>query len=131
MLRDGNAANIKGAHPAHRILTMLTLDQLEAAHFEKQVGQVFQAQAGDYAAPWELLTVSPLGFGRPGADPAPEAGHGRSFSLVFRAPAEHRPPQCIYTLSHPEMGELDIFLVPNRADKDGFYLEAIFNRAGE
>jgi hypothetical protein len=49
---------------------------------------------------------------------------------VFRAPAEHRLPQGIYTLIHPELGELEIFLVPIRADKDGFYLEAVFNRAG-
>jgi hypothetical protein len=110
---------------------MPTLDQLEAAHFEKHLGQMFQAQVGDYAAPWELMTVTPLGSSRAGSDAAPVAGHGRSFSLVFRAPAEHRLPQCIYTLLHPEIGAQDIFMVPIRADKDGFYLEAIFNRAGE
>jgi hypothetical protein len=127
MMRDGNAENIKGVQSVLGFLNMPTLDQLEAAHFEKHLGQIFRAQARDYAASWELMTVTSLGSARANAD----AGRGRSFSLVFRAPAEHRLPQCIYMLNHPEMGDLDIFMVPIRANRDGFYLEAIFNRTGE
>src|SRR5436190_601474 len=49
-----------------------------------------------------------------------------SFSLYFRCPAV-RQPQHIYSLSHPRLGEFDLFLVPIRQKKDGIYYEAVFN----
>jgi len=110
---------------------MTTLDKIDATHFERHLRQPFHVQAGDYAAAWDLIALTPLASPRPGAAAAPDEGSCRSFSMEFRAPAEHRLEQGIYTIRHPEMGALDVFMVPVRADKDGFYLEAVFNRAWE
>ena len=104
---------------------MLSLEEIDASHFEKLLQQPFQAQVGEYVGTWELMAVTPLGS--PGAEA--DAGRTRSFSLLFRAPAAHRLPQSTYAMHHPAVGSLDIFMVPIRADKDGFYLEAVFNRA--
>ena len=49
-----------------------------------------------------------------------------NFSLYFQA----APPllaQGIYRLTHPLMGETDIFLVPMRKVATGFVYEAVFN----
>ena len=36
-------------------------------------------------------------------------------------------PQAVYRLNHEQMGELDLFLVPVSAERDGFRYEAVFN----
>jgi hypothetical protein len=53
-------------------------------------------------------------------------GQRRPYSLVFRAP--HEPPleQRVYEMTHPELGEQLIFLVPVNADEEGRYYEAVF-----
>jgi len=50
----------------------------------------------------------------------------RAFYLLFRGP---KPllPQGIYRLAHPQLGEVDLFLVPIRQVRDGFVYEAVFN----
>ena len=107
---------------------MSTLDSIESTDFENYSGQMFQARVGDYAGEWELMSVTPQPSSSSGA--AEDAG-ARSFSLLFRAPANHRIPQGTYAILHPELGSLDIFMVPIRADKNGFHLEAVFNRDAE
>ena len=55
------------------------------------------------------------------------AGEKRQpFSLVFHGPAEPVLDQMIRTLEHPDLGTLEIFLVPIGADSDGTRYEAIF-----
>jgi hypothetical protein len=49
------------------------------------------------------------------------------FSLLFRGPAAAYLPQRIYRLQHPEMGSLDLFLVPIRREGDTLLYEAVFN----
>ncbi|MDQ4070654.1 MAG: hypothetical protein M3203_14455 [Actinomycetota bacterium] len=48
------------------------------------------------------------------------------FSLVFRGPAGVVLPQRIYRVHHPDLGSLDIFLVPIGPDSTGMRYEAIF-----
>ncbi len=48
------------------------------------------------------------------------------FSLVFLGPREPVLPQRIYRLTHDELGELEIFLVPIAQDADGTRYEAVF-----
>lgn len=48
------------------------------------------------------------------------------FSLLFKA-SDGRLPQANYTLSHPKLGETDLFLVPLQRKRDGFLYEAVFN----
>ena len=57
-----------------------------------------------------------------------ENGVTRSFSLMFRAPGEVSAEQNTYRLSHPELGEMDIFLVPVKRDAEGLYFESVFNQ---
>jgi len=50
------------------------------------------------------------------------------FRLTFRGgPVDSYLPQQIHTLSHADLGELSIFLVPLGPDSEGMRYEAIFN----
>jgi len=51
-----------------------------------------------------------------------------TYSVVLRGPTSFLLPQRTYHLQHSEFGEVDIFLVPIKQDKDGVYYEAIFSR---
>jgi hypothetical protein len=60
------------------------------------------------------------------------AGHvkterNETFSMIFRGPLDRFIQQGIHKLKHPELGELEIFLVPIAQDKGGFQYEAAFN----
>lgn len=50
------------------------------------------------------------------------------FSLAFLGKFDTVFPQKTYTLSHSEMGEVSLFLVPFSKDEKGVYYEAIFSR---
>jgi hypothetical protein len=50
-----------------------------------------------------------------------------AFSLLFSGPAPLLPQQT-YTLSHPQLGELEIFLVPIQEVDRGFVYQAIFTQ---
>jgi len=58
--------------------------------------------------------------------PGEHAGMER-FSLFFQGPAEFFLPQRIYQLSHSQMGDLKLFLVPVARNERGFRYEAVFN----
>src|ERR1044072_3117644 len=59
-------------------------------------------------------------------DPNEEAGMER-FSAMFLGPSEIFLPQQTYRVSHPEMGEFDIFLVALGQEGEGFRYEAVYN----
>jgi hypothetical protein len=50
------------------------------------------------------------------------------FSLVFTGKASPWLPQSMYQLIHPQMGELELFLVPIGPDTAGMRYEAAFSR---
>jgi hypothetical protein len=55
-----------------------------------------------------------------------------SFSLIFKGPLEKPFEQRIHKIKHPEMGELEMFLVPITYGKmDAMYYQAVFNRVIE
>lgn len=56
------------------------------------------------------------------------APNHEQFSLLFRGPSEPPVPQATYTVSHPELGEFLLFLVPVGRDPHGLIYEACFNR---
>jgi hypothetical protein len=58
--------------------------------------------------------------------PGPDGQERLQFSLFFRGRTAPLLPQATYSLSHPELGELDLFLVPIGADDDGVRYEAAF-----
>lgn len=49
------------------------------------------------------------------------------FSAFFDGPGEVQLPQGVYSLSHDQMGEFEIFLVPIARNESGFRYEAVFN----
>ena len=53
------------------------------------------------------------------------------FTIVFRGPLNAFLNQGIRSLTHEQMGQFEIFLVPIRQDEHGFYYEAVFNRIRE
>lgn len=59
-------------------------------------------------------------------EPNEEAGMER-FSAVFMGPREILLPQQTYRVTHPDMGEFEIFLVAIGEEADGFRYEAVYN----
>ncbi len=51
----------------------------------------------------------------------------RRFSLLFRGPAQPLLAQATYTLAHPALGSVAIFLVPVKRSPSHAYYQAIFN----
>lgn len=72
------------------------------------------------ALPLRLTSADTGGDSPPGGGRAP-------FSLMFSGPPEPIVPQGIYRLSHPELGTLDLFLVPLAPDGDGARYQAVFS----
>jgi hypothetical protein len=60
------------------------------------------------------------------SDAHEEAGMER-FSVFFMSSLEFLLSQGVYRLSHPQMGEFDVFLVPLGQEADGFRYEAVYN----
>jgi hypothetical protein len=51
-----------------------------------------------------------------------------SFSLIFRGPVAIPLRQRIHRLTHPALGEMELFLVPVGQDDGSRYYEVVFNR---
>ena len=95
------------------------LDKVTKETFEPIKGAVFELVLGEeQTVPLELSAV--LGTGLQGL------ANREQFSLHFRGPATPVLPQRIYRLDHPELGALEIFLVPIRRDAAGITYEAVF-----
>ncbi len=61
------------------------------------------------------------------SEPNEQAGMER-FSTFFYGPENFLLPQRTYDLVHPELGAMQIFLVPIGQDTRGIKYEAVFNR---
>jgi hypothetical protein len=92
------------------------------AEFSKQVNTKFQVLV-DAPQPIELTLVSVKARK---IEAHEEAGMER-FSAMFMGPSEIFLPQQTYRVSHPEMGEFDVFLVALGPDPEGFRYEAVYN----
>jgi hypothetical protein len=53
------------------------------------------------------------------------------FSIIFRGPCDPLLPQQTYYITHEDLGEHGVFLVPICRDGDGVLYEAIFSRLTE
>ena len=84
--------------------------------FSRHVNTRFQVQDTDVKL--ELIEISEL-------KQYPEQ---EEFAIVFRGPLNAFLGQGIRSLSHEQMGQLELFLVPIRQDQHGYYYEAVFNR---
>ena len=93
-----------------------------AADFEKHLDTNFRAELeSPRPIDLKLISVTPRKI-----EPHEEAGMER-FSVVFFGPADVFLPQRLYRLSHPEMGEFEVFLVPIKQEPEGFRYEAVYN----
>ena len=100
-------------------MSTIDLASLTADRFESLRGQAFELSAPGGALALTLAEVRRLGEAlRPGG----------AFSLLFVAKDAHHLPQAIYPLNHPELGQVDIFLVPIGPvpGGGGFGYEAVF-----
>lgn len=103
---------------------MARRDWLTYDDFAGREGEGFDASVGgETVVPLVLVeaTESSLAGG-----PGPEGQERRQFDLLFRGPAAPVHPQGTYVLTHAELGELEIFLVPVGADDQGVRYEAAF-----
>ena len=76
-------------------------------------------QGSEPAADLTLVEVS--------SSPPPAAGMRQPFSLIFSGTSGVVLPQRIYSLTHAEIGTLDIFLVPIGATPAATQYQAVFS----
>jgi uncharacterized protein DUF6916 len=100
------------------------LDWLTYADFAGRVGDSFDV-TGDGRAALPIELVEATESTEPGGQ-GPDGRTRKQFSLVFRGPASTYLPQATYRLSHAELGELDVFLVPVGTEPDGLRYQAAF-----
>ena len=102
-------------------------DQLVSDVFAPHVGETFEVrlQSGE-AFDVVLTECEEATYGDP--DDLRERLGRVPFSLVFRSSDRERyAPQQTLTLSHPELGDLEVFLVPLGPDDTGMRYEAVFS----
>ena len=93
-----------------------------AADFEKCLNTNFRVEL-ESPGPIEikLIAVTPRK-----SEPHEQVGMER-FSVVFSGPPDVFLPQNLYRMTHPEMGEFEIFLVSLGREANGFRYEAVYN----
>jgi hypothetical protein len=90
--------------------------------FNQHANSIFRVQLDrDTGVDLELIEVSELKL-----HPQQE-----EFTIVFRGPLNAYLGQGSANLTHQQMGEFELFIVPIRQDEQGFYYEAVFNRLRE
>jgi hypothetical protein len=105
------------------------LDELTPAHFRERLGERFtvagaasadqqQAAPAPAGAELELVAVEPL---------MPHPHRAEPFSLTFRGPRQAALGQSLQRLEHPQLGVLELFLVPIGGTAATIDYEAIFN----
>ncbi len=87
--------------------------------FSQHLNSKFELKLTDGVIELQLVEVTAYP-----ARPTDQAGMER-FSIFFDGPG--LLPQSVYHLTHEQMGELDIFLVPIAHDQKGYRYEAVFN----
>jgi hypothetical protein len=94
--------------------------ELNADSFERHGGSEFAVRLAGKRLPSIRLAAIVRG--------EPQAGAPRAepFTLEFVGP-EPALGQRIYELDHPELGPLEIFLVPIGVEEEGVRYEAVFN----
>jgi hypothetical protein len=97
------------------------LEKLQIDDFTNRIGEQFTIALTDGSELHLILSeVSPL-------TTSPHEQGRQAFSLLLRNDRlDAYLPQQIHRLHHPEMGALDLFLVPLGPRKDGMYYEVLF-----
>jgi len=98
---------------------MLDLATVRCEQFTPCLDQDFEIVFSDGVLPLKLSQARSLGV-RPESIREP-------FSLAFVAGRPLRLPQGVYRMRHPQLGEMEIFLVQIAADQTSSTFEAVFN----
>lgn len=96
----------------HLDLKTLTIDD-----FRQHLDTAFELSTPQASVTILLAQVNDLG---------PALREGGAFSLLFTAADRPVLPQAIYSIAHPGLGTLDLFLVPIGSVAGGFGYEAVF-----
>ena len=96
--------------------------KLTEESFAENLNTKFRVRAEDQT-PVELELVDVKNYN---AGPDEHQGMVR-FSLYLTGPADRHLPQRTYTLEHPSMGELELFIVPIARGEQGYRYEIVFN----
>ena len=103
------------------------LERLTADSFAPAVGDTFAVDAGDAGDAGSLgLELIESRLHEPDRPAEDDAGRRAPFSLLFRGPPDPLLSQRIYRLEHPDIGPLEIFIVPIGRDESGSTYEAVF-----
>jgi hypothetical protein len=95
---------------------------LRRSDFAARLHQRFRAALPEGALDLDLDDVA-----APGRVSDDGGDRDRPFSLVFSAPPSPALRQGIHRLEHPDLGILEVFLVPIGPGRDGLRYEAVFN----
>lgn len=98
---------------------MLDLATVTCQEFAACLNQDFEIVFTDGTLPVKLSEARSLGV-RPESIREP-------FSLAFVAGRSLQLPQGTYKMRHPQLGEMEIFLVQIAADQNSSTFEAVFN----
>jgi hypothetical protein len=94
---------------------------LTPATFEPHIGSEFSIASVADRVVVVLAAVNRLA-------PRSHGDRTEPFSIVFLGPSGDALPQATYTLQHPDLGDLAMFLVPIGPDRAGQQqYEAVFN----
>ncbi len=97
------------------------LEKLTEADFANHRGETFKIHYGE-GETLEVALVETRGLG------SGQRTERSAFSVLFRGgPKDQFLPQATYRLEHPDLGALDLFLVPLGPDDQGMRYEAVFN----
>lgn len=99
---------------------MLDLATVRLEQFAACLNQDFEMVFPDGTLSAKLIEAKAWGPDQPAQMRAP-------FALTFSVERSLRFPQGTYKIRHPELGEMEIFLVQIAADASSSTLEAVFN----
>lgn len=94
---------------------------LRLEHFTDHLNKDFVAATGQGNTSFALVKIESLSEETPAGLTRPP------FVLIFHNQSETLFPQGIYAMRHPELGAVDIFLVPIERGAPGFVYQAVFN----
>ena len=93
--------------------------------FADQIGSSFAVSvSGGALVQLELVHVTPY---EQSLDVKDKSLKIQAFSITFSGARAQHLPQNSYTMEHPALGEMNIFIVPIGPDAQGMRYEAVFN----
>jgi hypothetical protein len=97
------------------------MQDLTLQHFAEHLNKHFTVATEHGDTAFTLMEARPL------STPLLQGMTRSPFSLLFHNASQVLFPQGIYRMGHPDIGEVEIFLVPVARHEPGFVYQAVFN----